>query len=96
MSIQDFIKNQLVELKPEITKRFFVDKIGLFGSITRNDFSEKSDVDIIVEFNKPVGIEFIDLADFLEDKLHRKVDLVSLNGIKKHYFEVIKNRIVYV
>jgi predicted nucleotidyltransferase len=96
MRIQDSIKNQLVELKPGIAKRFFVNKIGLFGSVMRNDFGDNSDIDIIVDFYKPVGIEFIDLADFLEEKLHRKVHLVSLNGIKKHYFELIKNRIVYV
>lgn len=90
MSIQDSIKHKLLEIKPELSHRFFVDKIGMFGSVNRMDFNETSDVDLIVAFNKPVGIEFLDLADYLESKLHRKVDLITFNGIKKHFFEAIK------
>lgn len=96
MTFQETIKQKLAELKPELYKRFFVDKIGLFGSINRSDFGAKSDIDIIVEFAKPVGVEFIDLADYLEEKLKHKVDLVSMNGVKKNLFSSIKNSIVYV
>ena len=60
------IRQILTQLKPELTQRFFVDSIGLFGSIVRDDFSPTSDIDIIVDFSKPVGVEFIDLADFIE------------------------------
>jgi predicted nucleotidyltransferase len=85
------------ELKPELTKKFGVRSIGLFGSVVRDDFfSNKSDIDIIVDFSKPVGIEFIDLADFLELTFKRKVDLVSRNGIKNKYFHEIEKEIVYV
>lgn len=96
MSILEEIIPILRNLKPELSDKFFVDKIGLFGSVTRDDFTAKSDIDIIVNFKKPVGIEFIDLADFLEKKLNRKVDLFSLKGLKPNYFEVIKNKIIYV
>ncbi len=72
------IKDILLKLKPELIKKYSVKSIGLFGSIVRNDFTpETSDIDIIVEFSKPVGMEFIDLADFLETNIKRKVDLVS-------------------
>jgi predicted nucleotidyltransferase len=85
------------QLKPELTRKFGVSSIGLFGSIVRNDFSSgKSDIDIIVDFSKPIGIEFIDLADFLESTFKRKVDLVSKNGIKNKYFLEIEKEIVYV
>ena len=84
------------ELKPELEKKFHVSSIGIFGSVVRNDFSENSDVDIIVDFSQPIGIEFIDLADLLEEKFHEQVDLVSKKGIKPQYFSLIENEIVYV
>ena len=71
------IKQIIKELKPELEKKFHVSSIGIFGSVVRNDFSENSDVDIIVDFSQPIGIEFIDLADLLEEKFHKQVDLVS-------------------
>jgi predicted nucleotidyltransferase len=90
------IKQIIKELKPELEKKFHVSSIGIFGSIVRHDFSENSDVDIIVDFSQPIGIEFIDLADLLEEKFHEQVDLVSKKGIKPQYFSSIENEIVYV
>jgi len=97
MTVQENIISTLKSLKPELALKYSVSNLGIFGSITRKDFNpEKSDVDIIVEFSKPVGIEFIDLANFLENKIERKVDLVSKNGIKKPYYMAIEREIVYV
>ncbi|MEO6403932.1 MAG: nucleotidyltransferase domain-containing protein [Ferruginibacter sp.] len=96
MAALTIIKNSLILLKPELENKFFVNSIGLFGSIVRDDFKESSDIDIIVGFSKPVGIEFIDLADFIESKLRRKVDLVSKNGVKAKYFHKIEQEIIYV
>jgi len=90
------IKNILLVLKPELVKKYPIASIGLFGSIVRGDFTEKSDIDIIVDFNANIGIEFIDLADELERNLNHKVDLVSRGGIKQKYFNVIEPEIVYV
>jgi len=90
------IKENLEAMKPELIEKFNVYSIGLFGSVVRNDFTNDSDIDIIVEFSRPVGIEFIDLAEFLENKFNRKVDLVSKNGIKENYFSEIVNEIIYV
>lgn len=90
------IKQILIQLKPELQRKYFVNSIGLFGSVVRNDFTEKSDIDIIVDFTRPVGIEFIDLADFIERKLSKKVDLVSRNGVKPGYFQQIQSEIIYV
>jgi predicted nucleotidyltransferase len=90
------IKEIIKELKPELEKKFHVSSIGVFGSVARNDSSENSDVDIIVDFSQPIGIEFIDLADLLEEKFHEQVDLVSKKGIKPQYFSSIENEIVYV
>ena len=90
------IKQIIKELKPELEKKFHVSSIGVFGSVARNEYSENSDVDIIVDFSQPIGIEFIDLADLLEEKFHEQVDLVSKKGIKPQYFSSIENEIVYV
>ena len=90
------IKQIIKELKPELEKKFHISSIGVFGSVARNDYSENSDVDIIVDFSQPIGIEFIDLADLLEEKFHEQVDLVSKKGIKPQYFSSIENEIVYV
>ena len=90
------IKDLLTQLKPEIISKYNVTSIGLFGSIVRDDFNEESDIDIIVDFSKPIGIEFIDLADFLELKINKKIDLVSKNGVKHKYFESFKSEIIYV
>jgi predicted nucleotidyltransferase len=70
--------------------------LGLFGSVVRDDFSPESDIDIIVDFSRPIGIEFIDLADELETQLKRKVDLVSKKGIKPQYFKAIESDVIYV
>ncbi len=90
------IKDILTKLKPQLIKKYPIASIGLFGSVVRDDFTKNSDVDIIVEFNDKIGIEFISLADELEEKLNYKVDLVSRNGIKPKYFNIIEPQIIYV
>lgn len=91
-----YIKKTLEKLKPELASKFHVKVIGLFGSVVRDDFSSSSDIDVIVDFDRPIGIEFIDLADFLEYQLKQKVDLVSKNGIKDKYYKAIEQEIIYV
>lgn len=96
MKSKDQITRKLRSAKPTLVSKYSLKSIGLFGSIVREDYSDDSDIDILVEFDKPVGIEFIELADELESMLNLKVDLVSRNGIKPKYFDFIKDEIVYV
>ncbi|MHA4737938.1 nucleotidyltransferase family protein [Dyadobacter sp. MSC1_007] len=96
MDILSDIVEILKELKPELADKYHVSSIGLFGSVVRDDFMPESDVDIIVDFSQPVGIEFVDLADLLEDKIGKPVDLVSKNGVKQRYLEEISPEIIYV
>jgi len=85
------------KLKPELEAKYSVNSIGLFGSVVGDDFSaSESDLDIIVDFKRPVGIEFIELADYLEKILKRKVDLVSRKGVRPQYFKAIEPEIIYV
>lgn len=97
MTQLESIKNLLVKLKPGLAEKYSISTIGLFGSVVRDDFSPlTSDIDIIVDFSKPIGIEFIDLADYLEQQIKRKVDLVSRKGIKQKYYQAIESDIIYV
>lgn len=61
-------------------------KAYIFGSYARNEANYDSDIDILVEldYNQHLGLGFIDLKLELEEKLHKKVDLISNNAISKH------------
>ena len=90
------IKELLQKNKADLMMKYNLRSIALFGSITRNEATEKSDVDILVDFEKPIGLEFVLLADELEEILGVKVDLVTPNAIKPKMFEYIKRDLVYV
>lgn len=66
----------LRECLPELRKKYGVTSIGVFGSYARGEASPDSDIDIMVEFDRPIGWELVDLADLLESRLHHTVDLV--------------------
>ncbi len=90
------IKETLSTHKAEFADRFSVSALAVFGSYARDEQRQDSDVDILVEFAKPVGVEFIDLANHIERLLNLRVDLVSRNGIKPQYFSRIKGDLKYV
>jgi len=70
------IREVLRKCLPEIREKYGVTSIGIFGSYARGEAAPASDIDIIVEFDRPIGWELVDLADYLESCLHHKVDLV--------------------
>ena len=90
------ILKTLEQHKALLFSQYPIKKLGLFGSVVRDDFGEQSDIDILVDFNSPIGIEFIDLAYSLEKILNHKIDLVSRNGIKPKYFKEIEKDLIYV
>ena len=90
------IKNTLSKRKMYLINKYGLNLIAIFGSYGREQQNKNSDVDILVDFKKPIGIEFIDLANELENILKTKVDLVSKNGIKKKYFQHIEKDLRYV
>jgi hypothetical protein len=73
-----------IEENEEEIKRYGVKRVGLFGSYIRNEQKEKSDVDILVEFEegKKTFDNYMNLAFFLEDLFNCKVDLVIAESIK--------------
>ena len=92
----DQIKRILGQHKKDIFSRYPLESMAIFGSVSRNEESEDSDVDIMVSFHSPIGMGFITLANELEKYLDLKVDLVSKGGIKDYYFEAIKDDLIYV
>jgi len=90
------IKDTLLKHRSELADRFSVRNLAVFGSYARSEQRKDSDIDILVEFDRPVGVEFIDLAEYLEELLKRRVDLVSRSGIKAKYYDRIKDDLEYV
>ena len=76
--------------------KYGIKRLGIFGSVVRDEHTSESDVDILIEFGKPIGIEFIDMSHLLETELKRRVDVVSYKGVKEKYFKEIEKDIVYV
>ncbi len=79
---------------------FGVKKIGLFGSFAKGIAEEDSDIDILVEFRKPIGLKFMEFANYIEELLGRKVDILTLEGLNsiriKKVGEDIKRGVSYV
>ncbi|HPU44277.1 MAG TPA: nucleotidyltransferase family protein [Dictyoglomaceae bacterium] len=82
--------------KKELEDKYYVKSIAIFGSYTRNEQTSESDVDILVEFSKPVGLLFIHLADYLEEILGVKVDLMTPEAIKPNRRKYIMEELIYV
>ena len=90
------IEKSLTKLKQKLHRDFFVNRIGYFGSFSTNQQNENSDIDILVEFEKPIGWEFFDLQDLLEKEFNKKIDLVSTKALKKQLKEHILNQVKYI
>lgn len=93
--ILEKLRNEL----PYISNEFKVKRVGLFGSFASGTSNTDSDVDIVVEFEKPIGFKFFSLADYLEKKLNKKIDLLTIEGINSIRNEEIalniKENIIY-
>lgn len=86
-----------LEENSEIIESFGVDRIGVFGSVSREEETESSDVDFLVEFRqgKKSYRNFIELKRFLEDELGTEVDLVTRSSIKPSMKERILEEVKY-
>jgi predicted nucleotidyltransferase len=82
--------------KTELEKKYPISELALFGSYARGDYNEKSDIDILVDFNSKIGIEFISLAHELEDTFQCKIDLVSRKGIQAKYLPYVEKNLIHV
>jgi len=72
------IISKLSELKPSLYRDYAVTKIGIFGSFVNATHNEDSDIDILVELERPIGWKFFSLELYLEKIFSRKVDLTHI------------------
>ena len=90
MSKKEDLLMALRALKPEIKERYKVKEIGLFGSFIREEQSKTSDIDILVDFEEGADLfDLVGLALFLEERLHRKVDVVSKSALRAELRETV-------
>lgn len=91
------VANELKKHLPEIKKRFFVKEIGVFGSQIRGEARKRSDIDILVDFEKDGETfdNYMELKFFLEDIFCAKVDLVIKNALREEIKEDILLEVEY-
>lgn len=91
------IKEKLNNQLPLLKDKYHVKKVGIFGSFARGAEGKESDIDILVEFNSPIGFfDFIRLENFLSGILRKKVDLISRKAIKPAIKKDILKEVIYV
>jgi hypothetical protein len=95
MNTRDEVLNFLRQHKEEFAERFSVRRIGLFGSFLRGESRDESDVDILVTINQPTFDHYMDLKFFLEEHLHRSVDLVLEETVKPRLKPILAREVAY-
>ena len=94
---QDAVVQILRQNNAELTKQFGVKSLLLFGSIARNEATSTSDVDLLVEFNRPVGyFGLFALQDYLEKLLGCPVDLGTPDSLKPYIRERVEGELIRV
>jgi predicted nucleotidyltransferase len=91
MEKTDLLKGHVHDIK----SRFAVKRIGIFGSFSRGEQRESSDIDILVEFEKPTFRNFMELSFYLEDLFGRKVDLVTVKGLHPRIQPYVEKDVIW-
>ncbi len=82
---------------PDLAERYKVKSLGIFGSFTREEQKQRSDMDILVDFSEtPNLFEFMDLEEYLSKTLHVQVDLVPRGALKGQIGQRILNEVILV
>lgn len=86
----------LKQHETRLQQKYPIARLGVFGSHARGEAIENSDIDIAIEITGPMGLNFIALANEIEDLFESKVDLVPKRSIKQDYLTNVERDIVYV
>ncbi len=87
---------RLREAMPYLRTQYGVRKLALYGSFRHDTPRRTSDVDLIIDTERPLGLEFIELADYLEQLLGRRVDLTTFACLQRALQHPVKHRIADV
>ena len=91
------IKARLEIQKGYLKEKYKIKEIGIFGSYVRGEQSEKSDLDILVDFDDvPSLFDLVELQDYLSDQLGVKVDLVMKSGLKPRIGRHILEEVILI
>jgi uncharacterized protein len=90
---RDMVLRRLREKQPELNSRFGVGKIDIFGSFASDSADADSDVDLIVDFERPIGLGFVELVEYLEVLLGRRVDVLTSAGLRGIRLAAVAQRI---
>ena len=93
---REFIEKQLLATRRFLKEKYGIKKLGIFGSYSRNQQTKISDLDILVEFEEEVGLEFLEVKFFLEDWLGIKVDLATEAMLKPAIREKVLNEVIFI
>jgi len=97
MPTREGILDELKRLKPELSRRFGVRRIGLFGSFVRGDAGAESDIDVVIELEEPDLFALVHIKETLEDDLGRKVDVIPFGPLMNGFLKMrIQSEAVYV
>jgi predicted nucleotidyltransferase len=96
MNKENPIFEKLRELKPMLRKEYSVTEIGLFGSFSDNSYIDNSDIDILIELERPIGWRIFTLEIFLEKTFGRKIDLVTKGALKDQIRDQILKQVKYI
>lgn len=96
MITKNDILSKLREIKPSLYKDYAVTRIGLFGSFSEGINTADSDIDLLVELEKPIGWKFFTLELYLQKIFERKIDLVTKNALKEQIKKTILKQVYYV
>lgn len=91
------ILNDLGLLKPELKRRYGINKLGLFGSFARNTSKPNSDIDVVIELSEPDLFVLVHIKEELESFFKRSVDVIPFSDTMNSFLkDRIKNEAVYV
>lgn len=91
------LRTILDNLKSVVKEKYKAEILGIFGSYSRGEEAEESDLDVLVRFESGADlIDFIGLCLFLEEKLSLKVDVVPYDAIRKELRDVILKETIYL
>jgi predicted nucleotidyltransferase len=94
---QDVVLKILKQKNAELTNRFGVKSLLLFGSVARNEATNTSDIDLLVEFSRPVGyFGLFALQDYLEELLGCSIDLGTPDSLKPSIREHVMGEAIHV
>lgn len=91
------LPESLKKLKPTLSRKFKVKRLGLFGSYVKGRARRSSDVDVLVEFSKTIDLlDFVALERYLADQTGAKIDLVSIKALRPEFRATILNEVIYI